>query len=65
MRLSWTFLLASSAESVQSRVSRVSAMLSPARHHTSVEHSSVARGGACGVALCCSCCGLDLVGGRG
>ena len=33
-------------ESVQSRVSRVSAMLSPARHHTSVEHSSVARGGA-------------------
>ena len=33
-----------SAESVHSRVSRVSAMLSPARHHTSVEHSSAARG---------------------
>ena len=49
-------------ESVQSRVSRVSAMLSPA-HHTSAEHSSVARGGACGVACCCSCCGLDLVDG--
>ena len=54
-----------SAESVQSGVSRVSAMSSPARHHTSVEHSSVARGGACGVVLWCSCCGLDLVGGRG
>ena len=53
-----------SAESVQSRASRVSAMLSPARHHTSVEHSSAARGGACGVALCCSCCGLDLVDGE-
>ena len=51
-------------ESVQSRVSRVSAMLSPARHHTSVEHSSAARGGACGVALCCSRCGLDLVDGE-
>ena len=38
-----------SAESVQSRVSRVSAMLSPARHHTSVEHSSVAWCGACGL----------------
>ena len=52
-------------ESVQSRVSRVSAMLSPARHHTSVAHSSVARGGACGVALCCSCCGSGLVDGEG
>ena len=38
-----------SAESVQSRVSRVNAMLSPARHLTSVEHSSTARGGACGL----------------
>ena len=53
-----------SAESVQSRVSRVSAMLSPAPHLTSVEHSSTARGVACGVALCCSCCGLDLVDGE-
>ena len=52
-------------ESVQSRVSRVSAMLSPARHHTSVEHSSVARGGACGIARCCSCCGSGLVDGEG
>ena len=52
-------------ESVQSRVSRVSAMLSPARHHTSVEHSSVARGGECGVARCCSCCGSGLVDGDG
>ena len=49
-------------ESVQSRVSHV--MLSPARHHTSFGHSSVARGGARGVALCCSCCGSGLVDGE-
>ena len=49
-------------ESVQSRVSRVNAVLSPARHHTSFGHSLTARGGACGVVMCCSCCGLDLGG---
>ena len=53
-----------SVESVQSRVSRVNAMLSRARHLTSVEHSLTARGGACGVALCCSCCGSELVDGE-
>ena len=51
-------------ESVQCRVSRVNAMLSPARHLTPVEHSLTARGGACGVALCCSRCGSVLVDGE-
>ena len=54
-----------SVETVQSRVSRVNAMLSPARHLTPVEHSLTARGGACGVALCCSCCGSWACGWRG
>ena len=53
-----------SVESVQCRVSRVNAMLSPARHLTPVEHSLTARGGACGVALCCSRCGSVLVDGE-
>ena len=53
-----------SVESVQSRVSRVNAMWSPARHLAPVEHPLTARGGACGVALCCSCCGSGLVDGE-
>ena len=53
-----------SVESVQSRVSRVNAMLSPTRYLTPVEHSLTPRGRACGVALCCSCCGSGLVDGE-